>query len=187
MSIKKIDAGGSVKAAPKRKRRAAEGAVADKPAREAAGAAIPEGDAEQEAGRPTPASGDQNQPLGAKDSVKPAAAPAPAGSGGADGVVICNNGRQSEVLVLAGVRKTLAPREIWRVPPELMDAFLAYARTRYFQAVEAAGILTISGAVTRRMKDPDQVAVKTPRPPADIDPQVRYGDKTTTVEMKVEG
>ena len=111
---------------------------------------------------------------------------AKADEGGADGVVICNSGKQNEVIILGGVRKFLAPREIWRVPSELMDAFEKYAKTPYFQAVEAEGILTVSGAVTRRMKDPDMKTVRTPKPPATINPEVSYEGKKTTVEMTLE-
>lgn len=116
----------------------------------------------------------------------PDAPPPKADAGGADGVVICNSGKQNEVVILDGFRKILAPMEIWRIPVELMDAFEKYARTPYFQAVEAAGILAVSGAVTRRMKDPDMTEVKTPEPPPSLNPEVRYGDKTTTVDVTLE-
>ena len=109
-----------------------------------------------------------------------------ADAGGADGAVICNNGRQNEVIILGGWRKVLMPREIWRVPSELAAAFEQYIRTPYFQAILASGLFTVANAVTGRMKDPDIASVKTPAPPPGIDPEVPYGNKKTSVSMELE-
>jgi hypothetical protein len=129
-----------------------------------------------------------SEPLGerAADSAPekgPGKVPDP---GGADGAVICNNGGQNEVLILGGHRKMLKPREIWRVPGELMAAFDQYVRTPYFQAILASGLFAISTVATGRMRDPEVKSVKTPAPPPSINPEVPYGNKKTTVKMELE-
>lgn len=159
-----------------RKRRTSEEVAAERAAKEAEKATRDSEKSKEE----TPETDSEETDASAPASVTGAS------EGGADGMVICNNGKQNEVLILGGVRKTLRPREIWRVPSDLMFAFERYLKTGYFQRVEAAGIITVSGVVTGKMKDPEMTAVETKKPPKDIDPEVSYGDKKTTVAMKVE-